>query len=115
MKKMLKIMAMLLIVATVVFAAGCSSKPEENKSSVASENITQSTSAATVAPENITTDTTDENITVENLTEENETEVVEGLNESEVNLTADSAGIDSENGSFVPTEEDDASVNETTN
>ena len=38
MKKMLKIIAMLLVIATVVFVAGCSSKDTEQKPSEPSEN-----------------------------------------------------------------------------
>ena len=37
MKKMLKIMAMLLVIATVVFAAGCAEKTEETPEEVVDE------------------------------------------------------------------------------
>jgi opacity protein-like surface antigen len=46
MKKMLKIMAMLLIIATVVFAAGCSSNKEATTEKGATEQVTESTAIA---------------------------------------------------------------------
>jgi inhibitor of cysteine peptidase len=64
--KMLKIVAMLLVITTVVFAAGCAGKTTENKNetkgaAVTSENGTEKTLTAEVPNENVT-----ENIT-ENL------------------------------------------------
>jgi len=46
MKKMLKIMAMLLVIATVVFAAGCAEKTEEG----ATEEAVEETPVAEEAP-----------------------------------------------------------------
>jgi hypothetical protein len=73
MKKMLKIMAMLLVIATVVFAAGCADKKTgndtnqeaaqevTNQSVVADENVTESSTAANVTAEN---DSADDNLSV---------------------------------------------------
>jgi hypothetical protein len=74
MKKMLKIIAILLVIATVVFAAGCSSKAPENKTTVATENVSESTAVAEF--------TAEENLTEVPL-EENET----GVNETELNVS----------------------------
>lgn len=43
MKKILKLMAMLLIIAAVVFAAGCTEEPETNETPDAAENNTTKT------------------------------------------------------------------------
>jgi len=73
MRKIYKILAMLLVVAAVVFAAGCSSKNNANSTqpSVAAENITESTSAANVSPSTEVTEAPTENMTAtptENIT-----------------------------------------------
>ncbi len=91
MKKMLKIMAMLLVIATVIFAAGCADKEAPATEEENTEQVTEETNVSDVglgeqtgngdAPnmtenitenmtENITEDITDENIT-ENITDEN--------------------------------------------
>jgi ABC-type glycerol-3-phosphate transport system substrate-binding protein len=46
MKKMLKMMAILLVIATVVFAAGCSSKKAATTEKGATEQVTGSTAIA---------------------------------------------------------------------
>jgi len=92
MKKMLKIMAMLLVIATVIFAAGCADKTEETAPAEeeATEQVNESTDAAnpniegqTGADEapNMTENMTDVNIT-ENMTDVNITE-----NMTDVNIT----------------------------
>lgn len=71
MKRMLKIMAMLLVIATVVFAAGCSEKADTNNTDkgaaeeannegpAANENMTESESVANAPTDtNITDNTT---------------------------------------------------------
>ena len=55
MKKAFKVIAMLFLVTAVVFAAGCSSKTEENKTSVADNNVNVSTASA-VTPDNNSSD-----------------------------------------------------------
>jgi inhibitor of cysteine peptidase len=85
MKKMLKIIAMLLVIATVVFAAGCSGK-ETAKENTSVSNVSESenTVAANMTAGNVSdnlTENTTENVTLvavdsnltENVTEENET------------------------------------------
>jgi hypothetical protein len=52
MKKMLKIIAMLLVVATVIFAAGCASKNEAKNTSVAGEQQESGNDNAAVGPGN---------------------------------------------------------------
>lgn len=71
MKRMLKIMAMLLVIATVVFAAGCSEKADtnntdkgaaeeaNNEGAAANENMTESENVANAPTDtNITDNTT---------------------------------------------------------
>jgi inhibitor of cysteine peptidase len=69
-KKIFKIIAMLLVVSAVVFAAGCSSKNNNTQPALANENITQSTAPAEITADNSTTDinATDENVTDFNVT-----------------------------------------------
>ena len=82
MKKMLKIIAMLLVIATVVFAAGCAGpKAEENKT-VATESGHENASnvdipaenASENVSENVTVNATDVVPVVDNMTTDNETE-----------------------------------------
>jgi inhibitor of cysteine peptidase len=74
MKKIFKIIAMLLLVAGVVFMAGCSSKQTNNatQSSVASDNVTASMDSAQVAADN---NASDVNVTYDNSTDNNATDV----------------------------------------
>jgi predicted component of type VI protein secretion system len=106
MKKMLKIIAMLLVIATVVFAAGCSSKEAENKS-VAAEDVAESAATAEVTADTTATEeTTGEETTeeaaadvtvVKNVTDDEITDVSIDLdmaeepvdNETEGNFTAE--------------------------
>ncbi len=92
MKKMLKIMAMLLVIATVIFAAGCADKTKETAPAEeeATEQVNESTDEAPTTPagelaanvtpsddmneSNVTENITDENITDENITDENITD-----------------------------------------
>ena len=46
MKKMLKIMAMLLVIATVIFAAGCAEKTETGTEEGAPAEVTEATEVA---------------------------------------------------------------------
>ncbi|WP_440947641.1 protease inhibitor I42 family protein [Methanosarcina sp. T3] len=82
MKKILKLMAMLLVIAAVVFAAGCAENPEtaENETPEDSEHVTPAT------PE--TSNMTEENVT-ENITEENTTEANETVETGQVVTEAD--------------------------
>lgn len=80
MKKMLKIMAMLLVIATVVFAAGCSDK----KADTTAENGTQEevTDEAPVADEVVNESEDAATVTAE---DENGSDIVaEDANESEI-------------------------------
>jgi len=55
MKKMLKIMAMVLVIATVVFAAGCSSKgPETPENGTSEPGVTEGHDGAIVDSNNTT-------------------------------------------------------------
>jgi len=66
MKKMLKIIAMLLVIATVVFAAGCAEKEEAKNTSeptVAGEHTSEEVDAAVVEPGNETVELEAENAT----------------------------------------------------
>jgi PBP1b-binding outer membrane lipoprotein LpoB len=73
MKKMLKIIAMLLVIATVVFAAGCAGKTTE-KTNVSTQTVQENTSIKTVPAGdavNVTDDVTNvTNVTTENVTTE---------------------------------------------
>lgn len=66
MNKMFKVLAMILVIAAVVYSAGCSSKAPENKSSVATEGVSEH-NAAVNATENVTGNATEE--VTENATE----------------------------------------------
>lgn len=67
MKKILKVIAMILVIAAVVFAAGCAEKPETagNETQEGPEQV------PTATPE--TSNVTGENVTEANITEVNET------------------------------------------
>jgi len=67
MKKMLKLIAMLLVIVAVVFAAGCAEEPETagNETQVDSEQVSSATAE--------TPDITDETVTEANTTQSNET------------------------------------------
>ncbi len=110
MKKMLKIIAMLLVITTVIFAAGCADKSDEGTEEVATENVTEATDAAGNLTDSevvaeVTENVTDENMTdVENVTDENMTDVE---NVTDENMT------DVENVTDVVVEED-ATENVTT-
>jgi len=71
MKKILKLITMLLVIAAVVFAAGCAeeAEPSENETPEDSEQVTP----ATTETSNMTDENVTENITEENATEANET------------------------------------------
>ncbi|AKB73626.1 Multimodular transpeptidase-transglycosylase [Methanosarcina lacustris Z-7289] len=131
MKKMFKIIAMLLVITTVIFAAGCASKTaptnttEEapNGNVVANESITENGTSADVAPEeptvvkvisdenvadeNVTDENvTDENVTDENVTDENVTdENVTDENVTDDNFTDASVANVTDANENVPTEE----------
>lgn len=127
MKKMLKIMAMLLVISAVVFAAGCSDKKagtaaengsqEEmtNEAPVADQNVTESADVAAETPaagDNIT-DAAADNLTVEdndsaadNLTVEDNDSVDENVtveDNSSADVTDDASNVT-----------DDASADENT-
>ncbi len=84
MKKMLKILAMVLVIATVVFVAGCSSKgPETEKNATSETNVTEmqsgvnatenisdvnATNATVVENETIVNTTAADNLTADNMT-----------------------------------------------
>ena len=72
MKKMLKIIAMLLVIATVVFAAGCAGKTTE-KTNVSTQTVNESTSTGNVPAGDAVnvTNVTTENVTTKNVTTEN--------------------------------------------
>lgn len=87
MKKMLKILAMLLVISTVVFVAGCSSKDTEQKPAAGDNNISQAATPEVTADNN----TTDVNITTvpsdENATEVNTSDIAVSQNATDVNTT----------------------------
>ena len=100
MKKMLKIMAMLLVIATVIFAAGCAEKKE---STGAEKNATSEAPEKTVGQENLSVNAT--NDTIGNNTTGNETNV-------SLNTTDKAPAEDDENATGTPAE-DDETANET--
>jgi hypothetical protein len=126
MKKMLKIMAMLLVISAVVFAAGCSDKKADttaengsqeevtNEAPVADQNVTESEDVAAETPaasDNIT-DAAADNLTVEdndsadNLTAEDNDSVDENVtveDNSSADVTDDASNVT-----------DDASADENT-
>lgn len=127
MKKMLKIMAMLLVISAVVFAAGCSDKKADtaaengsqeemtNEAPVADQNVTESADVAAETPaagDNIT-DAAADNLTVEdndsaadNLTVEDNDSVDENVtveDNSSADVTDDASNVT-----------DDASADENT-
>ena len=83
MKKILKIIAMLLVIAAVVFAAGCTeeAEPSEDEIPEDSEQVTPET------PE--TSNVTGENVTENNTAENNTTEVNETVETGQVVTEAD--------------------------
>ena len=84
MKKILKIIAMLLVIAAVVFAAGCAEKTETagNETQEDSEQVPPAT------PE--TSNMTGENVTENNTAENNTTEVNETVETGQIVTEADS-------------------------
>ncbi|AKB37849.1 hypothetical protein MSSAC_3259 [Methanosarcina siciliae C2J] len=108
MKKILKIMAMLLVISTVVFAAGCTegAEPAGNETPEDSEQVppaTPDTSGTTeeTVTENITTEnnTTENNTTENNTTENNTTEANETVETGQIVTEADNGtSISLENG-----------------
>ena len=84
MKKMLKIMAMLLVIATVMFAAGCAEKAEttnettSEEAPVSEENVTVGEEAGAVAPEAAV-----EDVNATAVVEDDATAVVEDVNATE--------------------------------
>jgi inhibitor of cysteine peptidase len=83
MKKILKIIAMLLVIAAVVFAAGCTEEeePAENETPEDSEQVSPAT------PE--TSNVTGENVTENNTAENNTTEINETVETGQVVTEAD--------------------------
>ncbi|AKB82321.1 hypothetical protein MSBR3_1743 [Methanosarcina barkeri 3] len=127
MKKMLKIMAMLLVISAVVFAAGCADKKADttaengsqeevtNEAPVADQNVTESedVAAETPAADDNITDAAADNLTVEdndsaadNLTVEDNDSVDENVtveDNSSADVTDDASNVT-----------DDASADENT-
>jgi len=91
MKKILKITVMLLVVAAMVFVAGCASNGTENKTSVAGTNVTEGTANADIVADNNTSSDlseTEEDVPTENLTQDDSAPVD---NLTQENLTLDNA------------------------
>jgi hypothetical protein len=113
MKKMLKIIAMLLVVATVVFAAGCASKEAKNTTSVAGQEESGAIEKATAPAENEGAPGSDLNATPGNGSElpedlnatpaGNGSELPEDLNATPGNVSEGASGPDLTGG-----EEDDS-------
>ncbi|MDR7667254.1 hypothetical protein RG963_16025 [Methanosarcina sp. Z-7115] len=115
MKKMLKIIAMLLVIATVIFSAGCAEKAETGNETGASEEVTAESPVSedggndsVVAPEEVAAvDNTTEEVAAEDNATDIEAEVVNeddaesvvvasADNETAANDTADSEIVDNE-------------------
>ncbi|WP_292388376.1 hypothetical protein [Methanosarcina sp. UBA5] len=119
MKKMLKIMAMLLVIGAVVFAAGCSEKKADTNSTaseavngqapVADQNVSvNNTSAEVPAADNITVVNDSANVTDDSA---NVTDDSANVTDDSANVTDDSANVTDDDSANVT---DDSADNNTT-
>jgi hypothetical protein len=103
MKKMLKIMAMLLVIATVIFAAGCAEKKEgtgAEKNATSAPGELSGKNKLSENATNVTTPTEEGNVTKPS---ENVTNVTKPTENVTTNVT----------GNVIETEEDADTTNET--
>ncbi|AKB31359.1 hypothetical protein MSSAC_0725 [Methanosarcina siciliae C2J] len=114
MKKMLKIIAMLLVIATVVFAAGCSDKTAESTEEGAEEAVDEETAPVAEDGEHAVEEGADvppelgpdDNVTV---AEDNETDLGDNVTVAEDNETdlGDNVTVAEDNETVEDNETDD--------
>lgn len=108
MKKMLKIMAMLLVITTVIFAAGCAEKTETGNETGASEEVTDEIPVSEDGG-NVSVVSVEEAPAEEAEVEENETNVTEDATVDVTEVPEEAEVEESETGvTEAPAEEEAA-------